>query len=142
LNNLGRNTFGRQGVGEENGSQGVDPGTGKNQGKVTGTPGASNYSDGSGLGDGASYGLGSRKAVGQIPKPNVDDCNVSSRIVVKVEIQVDRNGTVVSASVLSATFADNCIWNVVVQAARITKFTSDQNASFKQTGWIEYTIEP
>ncbi|MCF8224882.1 MAG: energy transducer TonB [Bacteroidales bacterium] len=142
LNNLGRNTFGQQGVGEEEGSEGVDPGTGNNQGTDTGTPGAANYGEGSGLGDGPSYGLGSRKAVGTLPLPNVDNCNVTSRIVVTVEIQVDRSGKVVSANVASATFADNCIWKEVVEAARKTTFTSDPNAAFKQTGWIKYTIEP
>ncbi|MDF1570041.1 MAG: energy transducer TonB [Bacteroidales bacterium] len=142
INNLGRNTFGRQGVGEQDGSEGVSPGTGTNQGTTTGSAGVPNYSDGSGLGNGPTYGLGTRKAVGQIPLPNVDNCNVTSRIVVTVEIQVDRNGNVVGASVKSATFADNCIWNTVLEAARKTKFTSDQNAAFKQTGWIKYTIEP
>jgi colicin import membrane protein len=142
INKLGQNTFGRQGVGETEGSQGVKPGDGTNQGVVTGTPGATNYGDGSGLGDGASFGLGGRKVVGDLPKPNVEDCVVTSRIVVRVEIQVDRSGNVMSASVLKATFSDNCIWNVVIQAARETKFSSNQNAAFKQTGWIEYTIEP
>jgi len=142
INNLGRNTFGRQGVGEQDGSEGVSPGTGTNQGTTTGSAGATNYGAGSGLGNGPTYGLGTRKAVGQIPLPNVDNCSVTSRIVVEVEIQVDRNGNVVGASVKSATFADNCIWNTVLEAARKTKFTSDQDAAFKQTGWIKYTIEP
>jgi hypothetical protein len=142
INNLGRNTFGRQGVGEQDGSEGVSPGPGTNQGTTTGSPGAPNYGDGSGLGNGPTYGLGSRKAVGQLPLPDVANCSVTSRIVVEVEIQVDRNGNVVGASVKSATFADNCIWNTVLEAARKTKFTSDQDAAFKQTGWIKYTIEP
>jgi len=140
--NLGRNAFGRQGVGDQTGSEGVNPGTGTNQGSSTGSPGATNYGDGSGLGNGTTYGLGSRKAVGTLPLPNVADCNVTSRIVVKVAIQVDQAGNVVGASVDKATFADNCIWNVVLEAARRTKFTSDPNASIKQTGWINYTIEP
>lgn len=142
LNNLGSNAFGRQGTGDQEGSEGINPGTGTNQGTQTGTAGASNYGDGSGLGNGPTYGLGSRNAVGKLPLPNVENCNVTSRIVVKVEIQVDRAGNVVAASVLSATFADDCIWTVVVEAARKTKFTSDQNAAYKQTGWIQYTIEP
>lgn len=142
INNLGRNTFGNQGVGEQDGSEGVNPGTGTNQGTTTGSAGAPNYSDGRGLGDGLRYGLGNRTAVGQIPLPNVDNCTVTSRMVVEVEIQVDRNGNVVGASVKKADFADNCIWNQVLEAARKTKFTSDQNAAFKQTGWIRYTIEP
>lgn len=142
LNNLGRNTFGNTGTGESTGSEGVNPGDGNNQGVETGSPGASNYGNGSGLGNGPSYGLGTRKAVGQLPLPNVNDCNVTSRIVVTVEIKVDREGNVVGASVSSATFADNCIWKVVVEAAKKTKFTGDQNAALKQTGWIRYTIEP
>jgi outer membrane biosynthesis protein TonB len=142
LNTLGKNTFGRQGVGSEEGSEGVPPGSGTNQGSVTGTPGADNYGNGSGLGDGPAYGLGSRKAVGQLPLPNVSDCSVTSRIIVKVEIQVDREGNVVSARVEEATFADNCIWKVVIEAARKTRFSVDPNASFRQTGWIQYTIEP
>ena len=141
LDNLGRNALGRQGTGDQQGSQGVDPGSGTNQGSTTGTTGASNYGDGSGLGN-SNYGLGDRKAVGTLPKPNVDECTVTSRIVVTVEIQVDRDGNVVGASVQSATFDDNCIWQQVLEAARRTKFTSDQNATFRQTGWIKYTIEP
>jgi len=137
-----RNAFGRPGVGDQSGSEGVNPGSGTNQGAETGSAGASSYGDGSGLGNGPSYGLGNRKAKGDLPLPNVDNCNVTSRIVVTVEIQVDRAGNVVAASVQSATFADNCIWNVVLEAARRTKFTSDQNAAFKQSGWIKYTIEP
>ncbi len=137
----GENAFGRQGVGEQEGSEGVTQGSG-NQGTASGTPGASNYGDGSGLGDGPAYGLGNRKAVGGLPLPNVENCSVTSRMVVTVEIQVDRSGNVVSASVKEADFADNCIWTVVVEAARKTKFTGDQNAAFKQTGWIKYTIEP
>lgn len=142
LDNLGRNTFGRQGTGEQTGSEGVNPGSGTNQGSTNGSPGATNYGDGIGLGDGIAYGLGGRGVVGSVPLPNVDNCNVTSRIVVTVEIQVDRGGNVVSASVKSATFADNCIWNTVLEAARRTKFTSNQKADFKQTGWIKYTIEP
>jgi len=142
INNLGRNTFGRQGVGEQDGSEGVKPGDGNNQGSTTGSPGATNYGDGSGLGDGLDYGLGSRKVVGQVPLPNVANCSVTSRIVVEVAIQVDRSGNVTQASVKSATFGDDCIWSVVLEAARKTKFTGDQNASFRQNGWIKYTIEP
>ena len=142
INKLGENTFGRQGVGEEEGSQGVSPGEGTNQGTETGTPGAPNYGEGAGLGDGISYGLGSRKAAGDLTKPSLDNCQVTSRIVITVEIQVDRSGNVVAANVSNATFADDCIWNQVIKAARDTKFKRDPDASFKQKGWIRYTIEP
>ena len=141
LNNLGESTFGRQGTGEDDGSQGIQPGEGTNQGSTTGSPGATNYGEGSGLGDGISYGLGGRKVEG-VTKPNVDNCEVTSRIIVTVEIQVDRDGKVVSANVSNATFADKCIWDRVIEAARNTKFVSDPNATFKQKGWIRYTIEP
>ncbi len=141
LDNMGKNTFGRQGVGVDDGSEGINPGTGTNQGVTTGTPDATNYGDGSGLGDGISIGLGGRNAVNKI-SPNVDKCQVTSRIVVKVEIQVDRYGTVVVASVLESTFSDKCIYDAVIAAARKTKFNNDPNADFKQIGWIKYTIQP
>jgi len=141
LNNLGRNTFGRQGVGDQSGSEGTQAGSGTNQGSTTGSPGATNYGDGSGLGNN-SYGLGDRKVKGTLPIPNVNDCNVTSRIVVKVEIKVDPSGNVVSATIGKATFSDDCIYRTVLEAARKTKFSADQNAAFRQEGWIQYTIEP
>jgi len=141
LNNLGRNTFGNKGTGETSGSEGVTSGTG-NQGSVSGTEGATNYGDGGGLGSGITYGLGTRKVPGVLPKPNVDNCIVTSRIEVEVEIQVDQQGNVVSASIKRATFDENCIRTVVLQAAKKTKFETDNSASFKETGWIKYIIEP
>ncbi len=141
INNLGRNTFGRQGVGEQDGSEGVKPGDGNNQGSTTGSPGATNYGDGSGLGN--SYGgLGSRKVVGQLSIPDVNDCNVTSRIVIRVAIQVSKSGEVTKAEIQKSTFSDLCINRRVLNAAKNTKFTADSDASFIQTGWIEYTIEP
>ncbi len=142
LDNMGKNTFGRQGVDVDDGSEGINPGTGTNQGVTTGTPDATNYGDGSGLGDGISFGLGSRKVVGTVPIPDVDNCEVTSRITVKVEIQVDRSGNVIVATVLTSTFSDKCIYDAVVAAARKTKFNNDPNAAYKQTGWIKYTIQP
>jgi hypothetical protein len=140
LNRMGENTFSRQGVGEQEGSEGVNPGTGTNQGATTGTPGATNYGDGSGLGN---YSLRGRNAVGKLPEPNVRECNVDSRIVVIVEIQVDRTGKVVNAVIApGGNYSDLCINNAVRAAALATKFTSDQNAPLKQTGTITYTIEP
>jgi len=142
LNNLGRDAFGRQGVGETDGSQGVTEGEG-NQGVPEGTPGADRYGTGGGLGDGISFGgLGSGRTARSIPKPDVSGCEVTSRIEVMVDIQVDREGKVVAASVRSASFADDCIWNMVVEAARKSRFSMDQNAGFRQTGWIKYIIVP
>lgn len=101
------------------------------------------YDTGGGLGDGISFGgLGSGRTARNIPKPDVSRCEVSSRIDVMVDIQVDREGRVVDASIRSASFADDCIWSMVVEAARKSRFSLDQNASFRQTGWIKYIIVP
>ena len=104
--------------------------------------GETTYGDRTGLGESKNYGLGNRTVVGALPPPIVDDCSVTSRIIVTVEIQVDRSGSVVGTSIKDATYSDPCINNAVLAAARKTRFTSDQNASFRQTGWIRYTIEP
>jgi len=142
LNNLGRDAFGNQGVGETEGGEGITEGGG-NQGVTTGSPDAENYGTGGGLGNNVdSYGLGSRKARGTWPDPNMSGCDVTQKIVVKVEIQVDQNGNVVNAIVIESTYSDNCIWKMVVEAAKKSKFSVDQAASFRQTGWIRYIIEP
>lgn len=142
LRNAGRDAFGRQGVGETEGSQGVTEGSG-NQGDPDGSPDADRYGTGGGLGDGITFGgLGSGRTARNIPKPDVSGCEVTSRIEVMVDIQVDREGKVVAASVRSASFADDCIWNMVVEAARKSRFSLDQSASFRQTGWIKYIIVP
>lgn len=141
LNNMGRDAFGRQGVGETEGSEGITEGSG-NQGVTNGSPDADRYDTGGGLGDGITVGgMGSRKTR-SLPKPNVSGCEVTQRIEVTVEIQVDRNGKVISAIVKNANFQDNCIWDTVTEAARNSTFTSDQGANFRQTGWIKYIIIP
>ena len=53
LNNLGRNAFGNQGVGETDGSEGITDGSG-NQGDINGSPDADRYDTGGGLGNGIS----------------------------------------------------------------------------------------
>lgn len=142
ISNLGSSAFGKQGVGTQEGTEGVNPGTGTNQGVTTGQPGATNYGDGRGLGDsGDSFGLEGRNALSK-GTPNVDDCDITSRVIVTVSIQVDRQGNVLLASVKSSTFSDKCIWDACTAAARKTKFNNDPNAAYKQSGWIKYTIEP
>lgn len=142
LNNLGRNAFGRQGEGETEGGEGITDGSG-NQGVPDGTPGADRYDTGGGLGDGITFGgLGSGRAARNIPKPDVSGCEVTSRIEVTVDIQVDREGKVVGASVRNASFSDNCIWTMVVEAAKKSQFSLDQNANYRQSGWIRYIIVP
>ena len=142
INNLGRDAFGNQGVGETEGSEGITQGSG-NQGDPNGSPDADRYSTGGGLGDGISFGgLGSRRARGSLPKPNMSDCDVTQKIEVQVEVQVDRNGNVISAIVTNATYQNKCIWDMVVEAAKKSKFSVDQNANYRQTGWIRYIIVP
>ncbi len=139
---LGQAAFGNQGVGETEGSEGITEGSG-NQGDINGSPDADNYGTGGGLGNGPTFGgLGSRKAVGSLPKPNMSGCEITQKIEVKVEIVVDQDGKVISAIVQSASFQDNCIWTMVVEAAKKSRFSVDRNASYKQTGWIKYIIVP
>jgi len=142
LNNLGRNAFGNQGVGQTEGSEGVTQGAG-NQGDPNGSPDSDNYSTGGGLGNNPySYGLGSRQARGTWPLPNVAGCDVTQKIEVTVEIQVDRDGNVVNAVVSKATYQNKCIWDMVVEAALRSKFSVDQAAAYRQAGWIKYIIVP
>ena len=129
LNNPGRDAFGNQGVGETEGSEGITQGSG-NQGDPNGSPDADNYGTGGGLGDGISYGgLGSRRARGSLPKPNMSGCDVTQKIEVQVEVQVGRNGNVISAIVTSSTYQNKCIWDMVVDAAKKSKFSVDQSAN-------------
>ncbi len=140
LNNAGRNAFGNQGVGETEGSEGITEGDG-NQGVTSGSPDANRYDTGGGLGNGISIGgLGSRG--GRVPKPNLEGCEVTQKIEITVDIQVDRDGKVISAIVSSGTFQDKCIWDTVVAAAKLSRFSADQSANYRQTGWIKYIIVP
>ena len=140
LNNLGRDAFGNQGVGETEGSEGITEGSG-NQGDPNGSPDADRYDTGGGLGNGITVGgLGSRQ--GSVPKPNLAACEVTQKIEIKVDIQVDRDGRVVSAIVASATYQNKCIWDTVIEAAKRSRFSADQTANYRQTGWIKYIIVP
>lgn len=142
LNSFGQNAFGNQGAGVTEGSMGITQGDG-NQGDPNGSPDADNYGTGGGLGDGPTFGgLGSRKAVGSLPMPNMSGCEITQKIEIKVEIVVDQHGKVDSAIVQSASYQDNCIWTGVVEAAKQSRFSKDRNANLKQTGWIKYTIVP
>jgi hypothetical protein len=127
-------------VGETEGSEGITEGDG-NQGVTTGSPDADRYDTGGGLGDGATFGgLGSRG--GSVPKPNLEGCEVTQKIEITVDIQVDRDGKVITAIVRSGTFQDKCIWDTVVAAAKLSRFSANQNANYRQTGWIKYIITP
>ena len=129
-------------MGETEGGEGITQGSG-NQGDPNGSPDADNYGTGGGLGNNVdSYGLGSRRARGSLPKPNMAGCDVNQKIEVKVEIQVDQSGNVIAAMVIESTYQNQCIWEMVVEAAKKSKFSVDQNAGFRQTGSIKYIIVP
>jgi hypothetical protein len=68
--------------------------------------------------------------------------DVNQKIEVKVEIQVDRDGRVVAAIVQSATYQNKCIWDMVVEAAKKSRFSADQSGNYRQSGWIKYIIVP
>ncbi len=130
----------QEAVGTQPGSEGITTGPG-NQGSIGGQAGAENYGPGGGLGDGVSFGLGTRKSRGDLPKPMLTACVITSRIVIKVQIDVDPQGNVVGTPmVLEATYQDECVYNAVIRAARQSKFTPSESAI--QRGWIRYILEP
>ncbi len=141
LNTRGRNAFGRQGGGETISSDGSTEVSG-NQGVVNGSPDADRYDTGGGLGDGITVGGMDSRKVRNLPKPNVSRCEVTQRIEVTVEIQVDRQGKVISAIVSKANYQDNCIWTTVAAAAKLSSFSEDLAANYRQTGTITYIIVP
>lgn len=142
IQNRAKSAFGNAGVGTTEGSEGVTSGTG-NQGTPGGTPGAPNYEDGGGLGNGISFGLGNRKVRGTFPLPMLSGCDVTQRIVIKIQINVDKEGIVVGAPrILESTFQDECIYKAVIEAASKAKFNADAGAGIRQQGWIRYIIEP
>ncbi len=137
--NKGQAAFGNKSVGTTQGSEGITAGAG-NQGNPNGTQGADNYGPGGGLGNGISFGLDNR--TGQIPKP-IDKCVVTSKVIIKVQIVVDREGNVVgSPKVIESNFQDPCIYEAVILAASKAKFNKDPQASYRQQGWIRYIYEP
>jgi hypothetical protein len=140
LQQMGQSAFGNKGTGTQEGSEGITEGTG-NQGSLSGQPGAENYGEGGGLGDGISYGLGNRKSRGQLPKPDINSCDVTSRIIIKVQIDVDQEGKVVGVpKVIESTYQDDCIYTAIIKAAQRSIFTTSE--TYRQRGWIQYIIEP
>lgn len=142
IRKMGKGAFSNPGAGTSDGSEGISQGPG-NQGRPEGVPGAPNYLEGSGFGSGISFGgLGNRTASG-LPKPLLGGCDVTSKITIRVQINVDREGKVVGEPrILEATFQDDCIYKAVIEAASKARFNADQNAAIRQQGWIRYIIEP
>lgn len=108
-----------------------------NQGSVNGDTN-SNSTEGSGLGNSDnSFALEGRGLTGALPEPKY---NVEEEGTVVVEITVDRNGTVVGATpILSGSNTQNTdLWRVAKEAALKARFSINQNAPEKQTGYITY----
>ena len=124
-------------------SQGTAGGTG-NQGSLSGGAGGGYGTGGTGSGTSGtgsgSYDLAGRTIVGSIPKPTY---NVQEQGRVVVEISVDKNGVVTSASVRSkgTTVQNKALWSAAVEAAKKAKFNSDKSAQAVQTGTITYNFK-
>jgi colicin import membrane protein len=119
-----------QGVGEDDG----------NQGEKDGEPDINNYQSGAQVGGGSGFSLSGRSLVGALPKP---DYNTQVEGVVVVEIQVDRNGNVVSAraGVKGSTINDSDLCQEAEEAARGAKFNRKPDAIYTQTGTITYVFD-
>jgi outer membrane biosynthesis protein TonB len=142
-NSKGQSAFSKKGIGTTEGSQGITEGTG-NQGNPNGVANSDNYGPGGGLGNGTvGYSMGDRGLRGDLPKPIVAGCTVTSRNIIKVQILVNRDGNVEGEpKILDAKYQDDCIYKAVLEAAAEAKFTADQQAPVRQQGWIRYIIEP
>ena len=113
-------------------SQGTGKGTG-NQGREDG--GLS--TNGQGLGTSGNWTLAGRSLVGRLPKPKY---NSQEEGTVVVEITVDRNGKVTSATPIlkGSSTQDATLWRYAKEAALQAKFNSSASASLKQRGTITY----
>lgn len=123
---------------EYKGSEGVNQGEG-NQGSPTGSEDATNRSLGLSGGDGPRADLTGRNPV-YLPTPEFD---AQKEGIVKVEIQVDRSGKVVSAvpGVKGSTTLDSYLLNVAKKAALSSRFDSKPDAQYMQSGTITYIFK-
>ncbi len=118
------------------GGEGDDK-TGGDKGDPNGDPNASSYyGTGKGLDGDGNYLLGGRKALNK--EKYVQDCNEAGMVV--VDIEVDRNGRVISATpgVRGTTNNARCLLEPAKRAALATRFNSDSKAPAKQFGQIKY----
>lgn len=120
------------------GSEGVSQGEG-NQGSPTGSEDATNRSLGLSGGDGVRADLSGRNPV-YLPTPEFD---IQKEGIVKVEIQVNRSGKVVSAvpGVKGSTTLDSYLLGVAKRAALSSRFDSKEDAQYIQTGTITYIFK-
>jgi hypothetical protein len=124
LNRMGESTFGRQGVGEQEGSEGVTPGTGTNQGTTTGTPGATNYGDGSGLGDGPAMVWAAERLLEHSQHQKFKIAVLLAGLLLLLKSRLTDRASVVTASIGKSTFSDPCINNAVLDCSQGYKIYS------------------
>lgn len=125
--------------GTAQGGEGPDA-TGGDKGDPNGDPNAkSYYGTGKGLDGDGNYRLGGRKALNK--EIFVQDCNEAGTVV--VDIEVDRNGRVISAipGVRGTTNNSACLLDPAKRAALATRFNSDDKAPSKQIGQIIYKFK-
>lgn len=120
---------------DNTGSQGNTYGSG-NQGSQGGSPDATNYGLGGGTGNVPGFYLDGRNPV-SLPVPTID---MPKEGKVVVQIKVDRDGNIVEAipGAKGSTTLDNYLLGVAKKAALSSKFDSNPNAPFYQTGTITY----
>jgi len=107
-----------------------------NQGNPNGSNLSNNY-NGTGSGNGG-LALGNRSWVS---RPSVDDSHQRSGKII-VQIQVDKNGNVVSATAgaKGTTIVDYDLFNKCKEAALNAKFNPSDNAPDLQVGYITFTF--
>lgn len=109
-----------------------------NQGSLNGDINSTNRL-GNGGGNGINFSLAGR-SFGSTPPPPEDKGKEDGKVV--VEIRVDRNGNVVSASPgkKGSNITDQAVLKACKEAALKAKFNSDPNAPEIQTGTITYVF--
>ncbi|MBI9042180.1 energy transducer TonB [Lutibacter sp.] len=127
--------------GTASGGEGNDN-TAGDKGKTTGDPNANGYYGNAGSG-GNGDSLGDRKLLSK-PKPNFEPCNSNEEGVVVVAIEVDKNGKIIKATsgAKGTTIINTCLLEKAKEAALSAKWSSDSNASIKQSGKLIYTFTP
>jgi outer membrane biosynthesis protein TonB len=117
------------------GSEGIAGGTG-NQGSPTGSPDTDYHGAGSGSGNRPGFSLEGRSAL-SLPVPQYD---IQKEGKVVVEIKVDREGNVISATpgVKGSTTVDSYLLGVAKTAALKSRFNNKADAEPVQKGTIVY----
>lgn len=119
---------------ETQGSQGNDNRSG-DKGSAEGNPYAnSDYGSPGSTGTGVTYGLKGRSlvATGKVEQ----ECNEEGRVVVKIE--VDKNGTVISAvpGVKNSTNTHPCLLEPAKKTALMYRWNLDSDAPARQIGFV------